>query len=236
MRHQDLIELSAAEDVAALKRRLVDIAGAMEFGRVSAALAVERPGRQASFEMIGNAPTEFSSGTGDEWKRDPVMQRMKTLSTPFMYDRATYVAAGADDLWETQAPHGYKTGIAVALHLQAGRHFLLGFDRDAALPGADNGLIRLLGDLQLVAVFAQEAASRLLCGREPVEPPHLTERECEALMWAAQGKTAAETGMILGIRRRGVDFHLQNAIRKMDAPNKYAAIARAREFGLLPHW
>ncbi|MFT3819822.1 MAG: autoinducer binding domain-containing protein [Rubrivivax sp.] len=220
------------------ERRLCALAAVMDFGRVSAALAVERPGRESLFRMIGNTPAEFlqDSRDPDQCRRDPVMQRMIRLSTPFAYDRATYAEAGADDLWETQARYGYKTGIAVALHMQAGRHFLLGFDRDAALPSSDDGLIRVLADLQLVAVFAQDAASRLLGAWDQGEKPQLTEREHEALLWAAQGKTAEETGLIIGLSKRGVEYHLHNVMRKLDAPNKIAAVKAAIDRGLIPHW
>ncbi len=78
----------------------------------------------------------------------------------------------------------------MALHLPEGRHFLLGVDRDQPLPADPAELQRLVADLQLFAVHAQDAALRLLVP-EPLQPerPALTPRELEALRWTMEGKT-----------------------------------------------
>lgn len=55
----------------------------------------------------------------------------------------------------------------------------------------------------------------------------LTERELECLRWAAGGKTAWETGMVLNISERTVNFHLVNAQKKLGATNKIQTVARA---------
>ena len=70
-------------------------------------------------------------------RRDPVLQRLLTASLPFIYDQDTYVDAGAGDLWETQAFHGFRTGISMSLHMPGGRQFLFGVDRDRPLPTDD---------------------------------------------------------------------------------------------------
>lgn len=234
VRQQDLLELTSAIDVGSLESGLVKVAQSLEFGLVSAALAVERPGREPLFRMIGNTPEAFLAASRDpgQVKRDPVLNRMRTSSLPFAYSRRTYVEAGADDLWEDQAQYGYKSGIAVALHLSAGKHFLLGVDRDLELP-EEGVLMRLMADLHLLAAYAQDAAVRLLGEPGPADVPALTPREYEVLVWAAEGKTAAETGAILGVTGRAVEFHLHNAMAKFGAPNKHAAVARAVSLGLL---
>ncbi len=235
MKQQDLLDLNAASDVAVFERELVRVAGAMDFGLVSAALAVERPGRDPLFRMIGNTPAQFlaASRDQDQVRRDPVVQNMRRLSVPFVYDRSTYVNASADDLWEDQAHYGYHTGIAVALHLQAGRHFLLGMDRDVALPDDETRMMRLLADLHLLAVYAQDAAVRLLADADATPKPHITPREREVLLWTSQGKTAAEAGQIMGISARAAEFHIRNVSRKLGAPNKHAAVAHALALGIL---
>ena len=112
---QDLLDISESDDKADFERRLVDFAQRLDFGIVAAAVAVERPGRSALFEMIGNTPAGFldASRSPDAADRDPVMRRLKTTSIPFVYDQALYVRDGAGDLWEEQAPWGYRTGVIV---------------------------------------------------------------------------------------------------------------------------
>lgn len=63
--------------------------------------------------------------------------------------------------------------------------------------------------------------------------PLLSSREVEVLRWAAKGKTSAETGMILGISERTVNFHIARAIEKCGACNKISAVAQAVLRGLL---
>jgi DNA-binding CsgD family transcriptional regulator len=62
----------------------------------------------------------------------------------------------------------------------------------------------------------------------------LSIRECECLLWAAQGKTADEIAAILGISERTVRFHLKNASEKMDTVNTTQTVALAIAQGLIP--
>ena len=55
----------------------------------------------------------------------------------------------------------------------------------------------------------------------------LSEIEAEVLRWAARGKTAWETGQILGISERNVRWHLEEAQRKLMTKNKTATVAAA---------
>lgn len=64
-------------------------------------------------------------------------------------------------------------------------------------------------------------------------PPPLTPREKECLRWALLGKSAWETGEILGISQHTVAKMLQTARAKLDAPNKQAAARYASMLGLL---
>jgi DNA-binding CsgD family transcriptional regulator len=61
----------------------------------------------------------------------------------------------------------------------------------------------------------------------PAEARSLTPRELEVLTWAAQGKSAWEIGVILGITKRTVDEHIHTATRKLGAANRTQAVAIA---------
>ena len=63
--------------------------------------------------------------------------------------------------------------------------------------------------------------------------PQLTARELEILGWAAKGKTASETGVILSISVDTVNFHIKNCLRKLRACNKASATVNAVRLGLL---
>lgn len=54
----------------------------------------------------------------------------------------------------------------------------------------------------------------------------LTDREIECLTCCMRGKTYWETGVILGIARRTVVFHMQSAREKLDASTNAEAVAK----------
>jgi DNA-binding CsgD family transcriptional regulator len=47
------------------------------------------------------------------------------------------------------------------------------------------------------------------------------------LTWAARGKTSAEIASILGLSKRTVDFHLDNARGKLNAATRTEAVIKA---------
>ncbi len=55
----------------------------------------------------------------------------------------------------------------------------------------------------------------------------LRDREVETLTWAARGKTFWEIGQILGVSRRTVEFHLENARRKLGVATRTQALIKA---------
>jgi DNA-binding CsgD family transcriptional regulator len=237
MRQQDYLEVSAATNKAQFQAELVKFAHKMDFGLINAALAVDTPGEKPFFEMIGNTPDAYlqTSRDMDVVKRDPIIARMRSSGVPFTYNQSFYVNASAGDIWETQAQFGYRTGIAMAMHLPGGRHFLLGVDREQALPQDDALLTRLVADLQLLAAHAQETAVRvLLPAQTPLIPVgKLTAREREVLQWCKDGKTVWESAKILGISEYTARFHVRNAIRKLGVSGIKIAILRAISLNLI---
>jgi DNA-binding response OmpR family regulator len=55
----------------------------------------------------------------------------------------------------------------------------------------------------------------------------LNDRERDALTWAARGKTSVEIGKILGLPKRTVDFHIDNARVKLGAATRIQAAIKA---------
>ena len=167
-------------------------------------------------------------------RRDPVAQHCKRNTVPIIWGQHTYVATDTAELWERQAQFGYGNGIAMALHLPEGRHFLLGVERDQALPSDGGELTRIVADLQLFAVHAQDTALRVLVS-EAARPelPALTPRELEVLRWTMDGKVTSEISLLLGIGDRTTVFHLQNAMLKLSCNSKHLAVVKAMRLGLI---
>jgi DNA-binding response OmpR family regulator len=55
----------------------------------------------------------------------------------------------------------------------------------------------------------------------------LTGREAETLTWAARGKTSSEIATIIGLTKRTVDFHIDNARLKLNATSRLHAAVKA---------
>ena len=218
------------------RQEVVRFSQALGFNTVSALSVHDTGVDRAEFMAVDNAPAGYAEAINDQpsGRRDPVMQHCRRHSVPMVWDQHTYTRCGLGELWEEQARFGYCTGIAMALHLPEGRHFVMGVERDQPLPGDANELTRLVADLQLFAVHAQEAAMRVL---SPLmlasERPHLTPREVEALRWTMEGKTAWEVGVILGISERTAVLHVNNAMHKLNCASKHQAVLKAIRLGLI---
>src|SRR5205823_13531716 len=61
----------------------------------------------------------------------------------------------------------------------------------------------------------------------------LNDREVEALTWVARGKTSAEIAQILGLSKRTIDFHIDNARSKLGAATRTEAVIKAADGGLI---
>lgn len=237
MNQQAYLDIATSRDRETFRNRLVKFAEDMGFPIISCALVVDRQSRPSEFIGVGNIPKEYEESYADpELSRNsPVLARLKQLSHPFCYDQAMFVDSGAGQQWEHQAAFGFKSGVAMAMHMSHGRHFLLGVDREEPLPGDDLKLTRMMADLQLLGSFAQETAVRLLMpiasGEESIV--ELTPREIEVLRWTSAGKSAQVVGDILKIHRGTVNYHLQCAMKKLGVSGKHQAVTKAIQYGLL---
>lgn len=235
MLQSDFRSVLAANDRESFREAVVRVAERLGFTTVSAIAVVDR-GRDTEFVSVGNIPSGYENVYVDvqAWRRDPVMQHLRRKSVPILWNQATYTREGAGDLWEQQAAFGFRTGIAMALHLPEGNHFVLGVDRDQPLPDDVDELTRIVAHLQLFAVHAQDAAFRVLVSAEHrPQTPNLTPRELEVLRWTMEGKTAWEVGAILGISERTAVMHLSNATHKLGCTTKHQAVVKALRLGLI---
>lgn len=227
-------QVSQAPDLAAFRQGLVDFAHDQGFGLVVGVLAVERlaAGGKTNYFSVGNTPEKFLQASRDPAfaRRDPVHTQLMRRWTPLVYDQDFYVRSGAADLWDMVAPFGYRTGVAVAVNMPGHKRLLLGMDREEALPKNTVQLNRIVADLQLLAVHAQDAAARLLLPQNSVQLPA---RQLQILRLTQEGKSAWVVGHLLGISENTVNYHLKRLFQQLDVSTKGQAVVRAMELGLL---
>jgi DNA-binding CsgD family transcriptional regulator len=206
------------------------------FETMSAMLVIDHMLGEAEFITVDNTPRAYKDSFRNplNGRRDPVMQHCKRQSVPIIWSQDTYVTSGLGDKWEEQSRFGISNGIALALHMPEGRHFFLGVERDQPVPSDPGELTRVVADLQLFAVYAQDAALRILVpGQGDPSLPSLTPRELESLRWTMEGKTAWEVGNVLGITERTAALHVNNATHKLGCVNKHQAVLKALRLGML---
>ncbi len=103
-------------------------------------------------------------------------------------------------------------------------------DRDHEIKGwqlgADDYLTKPV-DYDVLAALITARLARV--ARSALWPKRvgLREREVETLTWAARGKTFGEIGEILGLSKRTVEFHLENARRKLGVATRTQALIKA---------
>lgn len=236
MLHGDYLSVLEAKDHDQFRSVVIRFAQQLGFETVTAVVAVERPDIGTEFVAVHNTPLAFEQTFENVsvGRRDPVMQHCKRQTVPIIWSQKTYLESGAIELWDAQAEFGYRNGIAMSLHLPEGRHFTMGVDRDQDLPSDRAELTRIVADLQLFAVHAQDTAMRVLVS-EALQPerPALTPRELDVLRWTMEGKTAWETATLLSIAERTTVQHLQNAMKKLNCNSKHQAVLKALRLGLI---
>ncbi|MCK1624020.1 helix-turn-helix domain-containing protein [Bradyrhizobium sp. 160] len=61
----------------------------------------------------------------------------------------------------------------------------------------------------------------------------LSEREKDCLRWVEEGKSSWEIGVILRVSENTVNFHLKNAMRKLETNSRTHCVAKAIRLGLI---
>lgn len=232
---QQLIDLGLAQDRDSLRRHLERAAADLGFGRFSAVLIRGALGSdKAWLAGLGNTPPEYSAAMNslDDALRDPVLNALRTSIAPVLYDQALYVDAGVADLWDLQAPYGYRCGVACTVHEASHlEQFMLGVDGDA-LPKDPVDRMSVTASVQLLTVYAQSAMQRIFTPA-PSGAPVLDDDELEPLRWAADAYTIHQIGDKLSISSVHVQRKLRKATKKLGASSVPGAVLRCIQGGLI---
>jgi len=90
----------------------------------------------------------------------------------------------------------------------------------------------------LTALYRSAELRRRLAARtaafDPEASDRLTRRECEVMLWVADGLSNAEIARVLVVERSTVRKHLEHIYEKLGVRSRTAALAKMRAGGLLP--
>jgi DNA-binding NarL/FixJ family response regulator len=160
---------------------------------------VAHDGREALARILRDAPDLVLSDISM-----PVMSGFELL------ERLTAAAPRFADM-----PFVFLTALADRENELRGRR--LGADDYVTKP-VDFEMLTAIIHARLARVARAEVWPRLV---------ELNGREVEALTWAARGKTSADIALILGLSKRTVDFHIDNARGKLGVATRIEAVIKA---------
>jgi DNA-binding NarL/FixJ family response regulator len=103
-------------------------------------------------------------------------------------------------------------------------------DRDNELKGrqlgADDYVTKPI-DFDMLATIIDARLAGVARGSLWPKSIALNDREVEVLTWVARGKTSNEIARILGLTKRTIDFHIDNARGKLGAATRTEAVLKA---------
>jgi DNA-binding CsgD family transcriptional regulator len=164
--------------------------------------------------------------------RDPVVLLAPEIERPFLWDsldRNFRLSPAQHTLMREAGEAGLRDGAGVPLHGPRGNVCLVTF----AAGDGHSGPAAELPTLDVLAAQFHSAYSTVGRCEEARCDQVLSLRERECLQWIASGKSSWDIGMILQISENTVNFHVRNALRKLDANTRTLAVVKAIRFGLI---
>ncbi len=98
--------------------------------------------------------------------------------------------------------------------------------------GADDYVTKPIDFDVLDTIIAARLAGVARTGLLP-KLAKLNDREVEVLTWVARGKTSSEIAQIVGLTKRTIDFHMDNARTKLGAATRTEAVIKANSGRLI---
>lgn len=221
----------------AFLNHLVGFANHLGFEFSAAMIVTDHSDTFTEFQTLTNAPRAFLDDFHnlDKGKLDPVSQYCKRRSSPTFWDVDTYSSAGVGDLWDYQAAHGYRTGIATAMHFRRGRHFMIGFSGTNLRNLRDAARREVLDEFRTFSAYAQATAFDLCLPpvTRPDQKSTLTSREIDALRWTMDGKTTPNVAAMMSTTEEATAERLRSAMDKLGCGSKYEAVLQVIRLGLV---
>lgn len=205
--------LSSAKDTADFSEVLEVTATALDLSCFAYLALPHRP--QGEPRPISTYPSSWTSHylRSNYQSIDPVIIAALQTVEPFRWGvdlRSRSSSIAEQRLFDEAAQFGIKFGFAIPIHDGRGPVAALTFASDHRSSPFENSVTAQARVLQLMALYFHAHVRRQLNSATNVAATPLSPRELECLEWASQGKSAWETGRILGISRHTVASYLDS--------------------------
>jgi LuxR family quorum-sensing system transcriptional regulator SolR len=162
---------------------------------------------------------------------DPVLQFGQRCVKPMLWSS---IATADAPFWMDARRHGLNHGWSHTIRDHTGIFGTFSLVRRAT-PITEEELAASEPEMIWLSQRVHASISTLMAEKVlPDAAARLKEVERQTLHWTAEGKTAAEVAAILEMTERNVNFHIRNAITKLNAANKTHAVVKAALLGLIP--
>lgn len=235
--------LDGAKDIETLNRvfqRAIEAVGMKTFG-----YAWLWPGRldrvtSSQFHDKCVMGTTYPGGWRERYREqgyfsiDPIIAACRTSLMPIVWDslRGRETPRGDPVVLGEAADFGLTRGFTVPVHSPKGENAIVSLASDESQKAFEARLRADQHQLHLMAIHFHAHVEANFALPEAHAPVKLSPREVECLRWTADGKTAWEISMILGISENTVNFHLKKSMGKLDVHSKTHAVAKAVSLGL----
>ena len=228
--------LCICEDVPCEKemfRKVDAAAAAMGFEHCAYGLRLPLPLSNPATIMLNNYPRVWQERYASKGyvKLDPTVLHGRQSRAPLIWSDELF--ADAPELWDEAQSYGLRVGWAQSSLDALGVGGMLTLSRSSGELTASE-LRRNEQRMRWLVSVAHHALARVVnTSGHHRAAPKLTTREIEVLKWTADGKSAQEVADILTLSKNTVDFHVKNAVNKLQTANKTSAVVRAAILGLL---
>jgi len=162
---------------------------------------------------------------------DPVLQFGQRCVKPVLWSG---IATADAPFWADARQHGLNHGWSHTIRDHTGIFGTFSLVRRAT-PITEDELAASEPEMIWLSQRAHASIGTLMAEKVlPDAATRLKEVERQTLHWTAEGKTAAEVAAILEMTERNVNFHIRNAVTKLNAANKTHAVVKAALLGLIP--
>jgi LuxR family transcriptional regulator, quorum-sensing system regulator SolR len=225
--------LFALEGESEIFSMVASIARDFGFDHCAYGVRMPLPLTQPKVAMFSNYPQAWQRQyqAQNYLAADPTVQHGMRSLLPVVWSETLFESAR--ELWEDARSFGLEVGWAQSSRDINGVGGMLTLARSGE-PISELELRAKGQQMSLLAQVAHMAMSQRLTPKMfPESQIQLSPREIEVLRWTGDGKTSGEISDILNISERTVNFHIGNAITKLNTPNKTAAVVRAALLGML---
>lgn len=128
---------------------------------------------------------------------------------------------------------GLRNGLAIPIHGPRREFAVVSLSADEPEETFKRRIKDHKHTAHLLAIHMHAALQELLGDQADTPGISLTPRECECLKWTARGKSSWVISEILNLSERTVNFHISNAMGKLDVTSRTHAVAKSLYHGLI---